>query len=422
MKTTRKKQLKASRILFLAMLTLIAAACSKDDGPSEPLVGTNPPIILDCDFFNTDQVLVDDPEAPVDYIITCETHVKAKLTVEPGVVIAFEPSAALFVEEAASLTMNGTEAKPIILTGVEKEKGLWNGVLIESIKESNSMKYVTIEYAGNQSVSHSGGVYPAGLQVIKGGDVTIDHCTFQHCKDNGLFWSSSKYISITNSIFTKNDVPMKTVGWNQIELYNNTNSYTGNVNDYVDMQYPGISYDNKKITWHKIDVPYYITTSIYNRFDVDHAQLVIEPGTDIIFATAETHMRILSDASITAVGTAEDPIIFRGKNGVKADWGYIDIYRSGSALNEIGFAEIKDAGGNMADIQAAVQVYDNSYLNIHDVNFTNNAGYAVGMKYAAAMPPPVLDHNNLTVDNGKKFCIGKNGSALSDPNDPDSTI
>lgn len=423
MKTKLLNLRKTSQWMLIAFLAVAIVSCSKDDdGISEPPVGTNPPTILDCDFFNTDQVLVDDPEALVDYIVPCEAHVKAKLTVEPGVVIAFEHGAALFVENDAKLTMNGTADKPIILTGVEKEKGLWNGVLIESIDASNSMKYVTIEYAGSQSVSHSGGVYPAGLQVIKDGDVTIDHCTFQHCKDNGLFWQSSNYISITNSTFTKNDVPMKTSGWNQIKLYNNTNTYTGNVQDYVHMQYPGISNNNDKITWHKIDVPYYITTRIYNRFDVDHAQLVIEPGTDIIFATAETHLRILSDASITAVGTQEDPIIFRGKNGVKADWGFIDIYRSGSALNEIGFAEIKDAGGNMADIQAAVQVFDSSYLNIHDVNFTNNAGYAVGMKYEAAMPLPVLDHNNLTVDNGKKFCIGKNGSAISDPNDPDSTI
>lgn len=421
MNTRFNKTSRFTGLMAIAAMSIFAS-CDKEKTP-EPTpdpIGTKDPIVLDCDYFKTDRVLKDDPEAAIDYIITCETHVKAKLTVEPGVVIAFEPAAALFVEEAASLTMNGTAAKPIILTGVDQEKGSWNGVLIESINASNSMKYVTIEYAGHQSVSHSGGVYPAGLQVIKEGDVSIDHCTFQHCKDNGLFWQSSKYISITNSTFTKNDVPMKTSGSNQVKLYNNTNTYTGNTNDYVDMQYPGISNEGQQITWSKIDVPYFVTTRIYNRFDVDHAQLVIEPGVDIIMATAETHLRILSDASITAVGTASDPIIFRGRNGVQADWGYIDIYRSGSALNEIGYAEIKDAGGSMADIQAAVQVFDNSYLNIHNVNFTNNAGYAVGMKYQAAMAPPVLDHENLTVDNGKKFCKGANGSPLADPNDPDS--
>lgn len=409
-------------IMLSAGMMFFFASCDKDNDPKPDNKpgGNKAAIELSCDYFETDRVLTDDPEAPVDYIIPCEARVYAKLTVEPGVVIAFKPKAALFVEKDASLTMNGTAAKPIILTGVEKEKGLWNGVLIESIKASNSMKYVTIEYAGSQSVSHSGGVYPAGLQVIKDGDVKIDHCTFQHCKDNGLFWSSSNYISITNSTFTKNDVPMMTTGWNQIKLYNNTNSYKGNVNDYVHMQYPGISYDQKKITWHKIDVPYYITTRIYNRFDVDHAQLVIEPGTDIIMATAETHIRIMKDASITAVGTESDPIIFRGKNDVKAAWGYIHIYKSGSSLNEIAHAKIQNTGGSLGNIQAAVQLEQSSYLKLHHVDFTNNAGYAVGMLYSAAMPYPVLDYDNLTVDNNKKFCKGANGSPLADPNDPNS--
>jgi len=407
------------RIVTFTVISLVLFSCSSDDSVDESIVEIAPPIILDCDYFNTDRVLVDNPDAPIDYIITCEAHVTAELTVEPGVVIAFEPAAALFVEEQASLTMDGTVDKPIILTGVENEKGLWNGVLIESNKASNSMKYVTIEYAGHQSVSHSGDVSPAGLQVIKDGDVTIDHSTFQHCIDNGLYWDSSKYISITNSIFTKNDVPMKTAGTNQIKLYNNTNTYTGNVNDYVHMQYPGISYNQEKITWHKIDVPYYLTTRGYNRFDVDHAQLVIEPGVDVIMATAEAHMRIRGDASITAVGTNEDPIIFRGKEDVKAAWGYI-IIQSGSSLNEIGHAKIKNAGNKMSNIQAATQIHYDSYLNLHDVDFTNNAGYAVGMLYTAAMPLPVLVYENISTDNGKKFSKGTNGNELSDPNDPNS--
>src|SRR5690554_980365 len=262
-------------------------------------------------------------------------------------------------------------------------------------------------------------MYPAGLQVARSGDVTIDHCTFQHCKDNGLYWKSDKYISITNSIFNKNDVPMKTVGMNQIKVYNNTNTYTGNVNDYVHMQYPGISYDNNEITMHKLDVPYFVTTRIQNRYDVNHAKLIIEPGVDIIMATAETHIRILDDASIQAIGTQSEPITFRGVNGVKADWGYI-VVSSGSALNEIAYTDIKHAGNNMANMKAAVQVGYESYLNIHNVDFTTNAGYAIGMRYTGGMPNPVLDYSDLTTDNNKMFCKGANGDELQDPNDPNS--
>lgn len=407
----------ANTALLTLGLLFAFASCTKTDGPTPDPVGTNDAIALDCDYFSEDRILVNDPEAPVDYIISCKAKVTGKLTVEPGVVIAFTENASLNIEVAGSLKMDGTIDKPIILTGDTKDKGFWRGMLIESNKASNSMKHVTIEYAGSMSASNRGGMYPAGLQVSGDGDVTIDHCTFQYCNDNGLYWNSSKYISITNSTFTKNDVPMKTVGINQIKLYNNSNTYTGNGNDYVAMQYPGIDNEGKKITWNKIDVPYYITTRIYNNIGVDHAQLVIEPGVDIIMATAGTRLRIHQDASIYAVGTASNPIIFRGENSVKADWGCILIH-SGSALNEIGFAQIKDAGNSMSDIQAATQIDYNSYLNIHDVTFTNNPGYAIGMLYTGGMPPPVIAYSNLIVDNGKMFCNGRNGSELLDPNNP----
>lgn len=74
----------------------------------------------------------------------------------------------------------------------------------------------------------------------------------------------------------------------------------------------------------------------------------------------------------------------------------------------------------MADIQAAIQVGYSSYLKLHDISFSDNAGYAVGMLYQAAMPWPVLDYSNLTVDNGKMFCKGANGRPLTDPNNPNS--
>lgn len=402
----------------LAAMIIFSPSCKKkeNNGPNGPS-GNNQATELSCDFFHEDRVLVDDPEAPVDYIISCEAQVKGKLTVEPGVVIAFKENASLFFQISSSIKMEGTQSKPIVLTGETPEKGLWRGVAIESTKPSNSMKYVTIEYAGSVSTSHSGGMYPAGLQVIGNGDVSMDHCTIQHCKDNGLYWTSSKYISITNSTFTNNDVPVKTWSSNPMKIINNTNSYTGNVKDYVHLKHPSVNDEGNTITWEKIDVPYYVTTGGYNRFDIDNAHLIIEPGVDMIMATAGTHMRIRPDGSMKAVGTANDPIIIRGENDVPAAWGFI-FFQSGSAMNEIGHAEIKNAGGSMSNVQAATQIHYDSYLNIHDVNFTNNAGYAVGMLYTAAMPWPVVTWENLTTDNNKLFCKGTNGPELQDPNDP----
>lgn len=95
--------------------------CSKEDNP-EPSVGNHEAITLDCHYFldNPNAILKDDPEAPVDYIITCEMKVTEKLTINPGVVIAFEQNAGSKFTEAASFKMEGTAAKPILLTGTEQ--------------------------------------------------------------------------------------------------------------------------------------------------------------------------------------------------------------------------------------------------------------------------------------------------------------
>lgn len=417
---------KYGSLFVMVFLIIFVTACSSDDdssgGDDQNDTVLHEPILLDCDYFHEDRVLINDPDAPIDYIISCRADVTADLTIEPGVVIAFEEDASLSLREGSSLKMEGTEGSPIVLTGVEPDKGLWRGMLIESNKESNSMKYVTIEYAGSNNTSSSGGMSPAGLQVARDGSVTIDHCTFQHCQDNGLFWTSSKHISITNSVFTKNDYPMKTNGNNQIKLYNNTNTYIGNENDYVLLEYPGMDNDNKEITWHKIDVPYYITTRIYNRFDIKRADLIIEPGVEVIVATSGTHMRIMSDGgSIRAIGTPEEPIIFRGKNDVKGSWSHI-LIASSSALNEIAYMNIKNAGDLTSTPSGALRLQYGAYLNVHDVKFVNNVKYAISMLYQGGMSYPVIAYDNLTLDATPLMFGNKNDNELGDPNDPNSGI
>src|SRR5690606_24564593 len=123
------------RLTIVAVASLMLFSCSSDDDTPDGPIAIVPPIILDCGSLEQgDHTLVDNPDAPVDYIITCEAKVNGKLTVEAGVVIAFEPDASLRIFEDGSLQMIGTEAKPFVLTGIQPEKGFWRGMLIDSNK------------------------------------------------------------------------------------------------------------------------------------------------------------------------------------------------------------------------------------------------------------------------------------------------
>src|SRR5690554_1636347 len=54
-------------------------SCSSDDN-SSPSGIVNPPIILDCNYFDeNDEIhLTDDPDAPVDYVIVCYANIGNK--------------------------------------------------------------------------------------------------------------------------------------------------------------------------------------------------------------------------------------------------------------------------------------------------------------------------------------------------------
>lgn len=417
MKTKFSTQIKTSKWMFLLTMVFLASSCSKDDPvePTAPPVGTNPAITLECDYFNEDRTLIDDPEAPVDYIVTCEAKVLGSLIIEPGVVIAFEQDAGLRFEQVNGLiTMDGTAEKPIILTGTQKTKGHWAGILFINTNPANSMKYVTIEYAGSRSMQWD---WLGAFCIGQEGNMTIDNCIFSNSKGSGISWNfDSNYqvgSYITNSVMNGNDYPMSvSSGFNSTNLFNATNSYTGNVNDYVQIYYGGI---NEDATWKKINVPYYVITRTYNRFDVNNdAKLIIEPGTEIIFSS-ETKFRFFDGASIIMVGTPSDKIILRGMDDVAGAWNYL-IVSSSSVLNEIAYVDVRNAGDPTDFPNGAVAVDDEAYLNIHDVTFTNCFKYALSFHFGFDHDPDyTIALANLTLNNTPKMFATWCGVEIPDP-------
>src|SRR5690554_2452957 len=135
MKTTEKNEQKKNGNLFrLLLLSMILSFTLNSCEESEVLPGEEeedelPPIELACNFFNQDRVLTNDPQRPVDYLISCWANVQGSLKIEPGVVIAFEEDAGLYVNLNDKLfEIKGTSSNPVILTGSSKQKGFWRGL------------------------------------------------------------------------------------------------------------------------------------------------------------------------------------------------------------------------------------------------------------------------------------------------------
>ncbi|HTO14759.1 MAG TPA: hypothetical protein VLZ83_03270 [Edaphocola sp.] len=402
--------------VLVAGFLLIFSACNKDD--PKPDFDDKNATVLDCDYFikNTDATLKDNPDASVDYIVTCMMRVDGKLTIEPGVVIAFEQDAGLNFRDQSSFKMEGTAAKPIILTGKEQTKGYWSGIYTQSSNSANKMSYVTIDYAGGTGLPSHG--QKAALGVYgSNSPITLENCTIKNSKNKGMLVSGSvgkneKKVFMTNCVLTQNDMP---IGSNasRLRMYNGTNSFKGNTNDYVYLDGGSIFGD---ATWAKLDVPYLMKNTANYGFQANDGVLTVEPGTDIMMS-AQSKIRVFKDASLVMLGTAQDPITIRGEKDIPGFWNQITIYSS-SPLNEIGHVNVKNGGQTTGLPNGAVCVDFSTYLNIHNVVFTKCFEYGVSLNYKVGMPLFHLEYDNLSLDNTPKLFSDYVGAEVIDPFNP----
>lgn len=402
------------KLAFFAMATLMLFSCSKDDeSPNEPIGEIVPPIILDCSYFddNTNIHLTDDPDAPVDYIVTCDPMTSGDFIIDAGVVIAFESDAGLRLGKYGNgkIQMNGTAEKPIILTGTQKDKGAWRGIQISSDNPANQMSYVTIEYAGQ--TGRNGWALQGSLIGTYGAVLKMDHCTVQHGHLIGFHWfDESKALTLSNSTFTGNDIPIET-SVNHINSIDGTSTYTGNVNDYIKLTAHDVYQD---VTFHKTDVPF--LSSGFKPDNETHRKFTFEPGVTLLME-AGSQIRFQNafhyDHAVIMVGTANDRITIKGAEDVPGYWEGIRLDASTNPLNEIAFLDIANAGITNGYPNGAIQLESNSiFLNMHDVNFINCFEYAVSIQHAGSIN---FNYSNLNLDNTPKLFSDWNGTLITNP-------
>lgn len=394
-----KKLFKTSVFLFLGFGMLMS--CSSDDDTiiDDPIVQLEPPIILDCDYFEEDRVLTKNPNAAVDYIITCVMAARADIKIEPGVVIEFEENAGIYVDDfnvtKASLVAKGTAEKPIVFRGTVKAKGFWKGILFDTGSTKNELDNVQILHAGGASFNSNN---DKGAVILwADSKLKIKNSIISKSLNYGLNAAyGNSLLTLENNIFEDNDAPV-VIHPQHIGAINNTNAYTGNTKNFVFVE--SGSFDTPT-TWRKVDVPYTILNrSVYGYsggIDV-YNLLTIEPGVLMEF-DASTKLNIMElGGGIKAVGTTADPIIFTAVNKVQNGW--IGIYfNSAHPANEIAFSEFHYSGkttGSASKYTGTIRMWFNNLLHIHDVTFKNIEGCAINY----GVLPGQGDNPNIIIEN-----------------------
>lgn len=385
---------KLGNLGVLLLFIFLMASCSSDDSVDQPVVVIQP-IELDCDYFLENRTLVDNPNAPIDYIISCNAQVRADLVIEPGVVIAFTQDAGLnFYENESSIRAVGTANLPIILTGTNNVRGFWRGLFIDSTDPSNILDHVTISYAGGQAFNSNGD--RGNVIVYADASLTMTNCLITHSATSGL---NARYggsnLTLENNSFTNNANPLL-INYIYVGTTSATNNFIGNDLDRV-LLYMYSSAFEENTTWKRINVPYRTFNGGVSQIKAN-ANLIIEPGT-IIEMTAGSYINVTENGGLKAVGTSASPIIIRGETAAAGAWKGIK-FDGTNVINEIAYAQISDAGEDPTNTKGAVYLWYEAKLNIHDVQFNDLLVCGVyGRLLGGASSNPNFTSSNLTFAN-----------------------
>lgn len=123
--------------------------------------------------------------------------------------------------------------------------------------------------------------------------------------------------------------------------------------------------------------------------------LKIQPGVVIEFAS-NAGMDIKESGSLSAVGSANSPIIFKGKTASPGFWGVLH-FDSNNPNNELNYVSIADGGGSNSFNNASIWVNDNNsgQLTFKNSTIKNSKGYGLVVEDNASIP----DFSNNTFSN-----------------------
>ncbi|EOZ98750.1 PKD domain containing protein [Indibacter alkaliphilus LW1] len=334
-----------------------------------------------------DRVLEDineDPNVP-DYIVTADIAVKAKLTVMPGVVIAFEDKKGLHINQSGALIAKGTAEKKVVFTGKQATKGYWSGIAFTNNNPLNELLHVEINYAGSHPIHPMPQATAIGVSELS--FLKLSHTAIQHSSSNGLWVRNSGIIQFSNNVFRHNEsinitLPVKEAhkldSESIIEAKNETVNYVELLGSEIE--------EDVEIVWKKLqnNVKYRIKGDM-----VIKSALTIEKGVKIGVAP-DKYIRVITDGSLMAKGSSDEPIVFDVFPAGTQKWRGL-VVSSSKYVNRLEWVEIKNAGNGQAgsgvDKSAAIGVSNvhGNIIHLKHVKIQDSDGYGVFVHQAGML-------------------------------------
>lgn len=290
----------------------------------------------------------------VEYVLT----VSSTLELEPGVEIYFASEAGLELGSGAVLSAIGTEDEPVLMTSLTDEG--WRGITMDGAASSNNrLEYTIIENAIDTAIRLE------GMSRL-----TIDHSELRNAANFGVWANTGAEVTVSASAFTDNGVPLH-LPLSGVALIGVDNVLDTNDEPVVEVNGGGL---HTAATWSDVGVPLRVDGNV-----LIAAPLVIEPGVEV-HMSQEGRFMVDEEGSLTAQGTADDPIHFRGAEPERGYWLGIG-FESKSASNVLSHCTIEHGGGDRwtpsPNTEGMIWLDDGAKLTMTDCTLSKAEGATV---------------------------------------------
>lgn len=262
------------------------------------------------------------------------------LTIKPGVKLKFATNTAVVVRAGASLIAAGTAESPITFTGWQPTPGAWGGIVFYSSAIDNELRHVVVEYGGATDAVN------AAVEVgydTEHAYVKISNTQIRDSLQYGMYVDSDTNLAqFDNNTITRNqDGAILVDAVNVHQLKGTSNSLVDNgAGNLVRILTPYESAVGTDVTWPDLSPAVYRVSAESGRanpgiIELDH-HLTIQPGAIFEFESGGG-IEVAGPASgLSAIGTTDKPIVFRGINGdAWAGVGFCGSLWTGNALEEV---------------------------------------------------------------------------------------
>lgn len=327
-----------------------------------------------------DRVL--NPDLP-DYIVTKSIDVNHELTIEPGVVIAFERDVRLNVNDNGGLLIaKGTADKKIKFVGVQKTKGYWVGIAHYSGSNANILEYVEIMHAGSRPIYST----TKSAFFLSGGNraqIALKNCLIAQNDGYGLYvYEGGIFREFAQNAFATNSEAGILLDASNVTKLDDASSFTGgNGRDVVEVTPSGITGSNEVVWAGFADkTPYRIN----GEFTIN-AGFSLKPGVTMEM-NRDAVIRVNSTGYLSAKGTDTEKVTFTGANRTAGYWRGLICY-SADSKNALENAEVSNAGANVivSGKKANVAIYGTrATMSIKNTRISGSGGYGVFVSYGAS--------------------------------------